>query len=667
MTYLKVALKRLLLISIYLLALTGVREASAQHKEAEPSSRYRSLSKRKILLDEPVADLLVKAEGLIASDPSSALQLVESALAKSVTEKDALGEAQSYLMLARINEGLEEWHLVAENYHQALLRTENKRQPAYEEIYVKSLTGLARSYNALNDPQQALDILSSNTKRPLSDSGQPEIHLTLADTYFRLKQYEEALNQANKAELSNQKDIKVRIKAVKAKILAALNELEVAEDLIHDLENMEYEGEESSKLQISSASLKESKEELVTAYKKNDRVQDELNFRNRSAQSNLQKGQPLQASKEIQAIGQVLIEQGQPDQAIEQLRKAAKIADSIRNPEQQWQTYRSLADAYASKGKTPEAILAYQKALDASERLQGEMQSKIKERRELIRQQGDIEKMTKDLALDDTQYELGIRIRQLRDSRLLIRELAIIGLALILLAVVIGAYFTHRNATKSKRMGQLLALKSLRSQMNPHFIFNALNSINQFISQNDERSANRFLSEFSKLMRLVLDNSQKDFITVQEEIEILTLYLRLEHYRFRDKFEYTFEVDPAIEKEDTFIPPMLVQPYIENAVWHGLRYRENKGLLKVMFQKEGNCMIITVKDDGIGRARSHELKTTNQSKHQSTGLKNIQERIEIINRVYHKNVRVEVSDVTTSGAGTQAIVIVPIEKREWKS
>jgi len=131
---------------------------------------------------------------------------------------------------------------------------------------------------------------------------------------------------------------------------------------------------------------------------------------------------------------------------------------------------------------------------------------------------------------------------------------------------MVTSYFIYKNAQASKRANQLLALKSLRSQMNPHFIFNALNSVNQFISQNDERAANKFLSEFSRLMRLVMENSQEDFISLQKEEEIISLYVKLEHYRFRDKFDFEITGLDKLEKETIEIPPMLIQPYIENAV-----------------------------------------------------------------------------------------------------
>jgi LytS/YehU family sensor histidine kinase len=229
--------------------------------------------------------------------------------------------------------------------------------------------------------------------------------------------------------------------------------------------------------------------------------------------------------------------------------------------------------------------------------------------------------------------------------------------------VGVTSWFTYKNAVASKTANQLLALKSLRSQMNPHFIFNALNSVNQFVSQNDERTANKFLSEFSRLMRLVLENSQEDFIPLFKEEEIISLYLKLEHYRFRDKFDYEISMDENINKEAIELPPMLIQPYIENAVWHGLRYKESKGFLSVNFRMDSNVLVIEITDDGIGRKRSGELKTENQKKHESTGLKNIRERLGIINKVYKTNFQVEIGD-GDNGVGTRVKLSVPVQSKQ---
>ncbi|HVG14552.1 MAG TPA: hypothetical protein VM935_06315, partial [Chitinophagaceae bacterium] len=143
-----------------------------------------------------------------------------------------------------------------------------------------------------------------------------------------------------------------------------------------------------------------------------------------------------------------------------------------------------------------------------------------------------------------------------------------------------------------------------------------------------------------------------------KEHEMLSLYLKLEHYRFRDKFDYEIKIDADVNSEAIQIPPMLIQPYIENAVWHGLRYKKEKGNLLLHFYRQDGNLVAQITDNGIGRQRSAELKTENQKKHNSTGLKNIEERLAIINKVYHSDYRLHIEDREDNG--TQVTVYLPV-------
>ena len=233
----------------------------------------------------------------------------------------------------------------------------------------------------------------------------------------------------------------------------------------------------------------------------------------------------------------------------------------------------------------------------------------------------------------------------------------IIGVSLNLFPIISLIIFLRGNKEK-KKANKLLLLKSLRTQMNPHFIFNSLNSVNSFISQSDERSANKYLSEFSRLMRMVLENSKHDFVSLTSELKTLELYLRLEHLRFEDKFDFQFDV--KVESSDEVkVPPMLIQPYIENAVWHGLRYKEKKGMLKVECTESERRLLWIIQDNGIGRSRSKELKTKHQSEGKSTGMKNTEERLRIIKQLYNQDISLSVSDLNQDGTGTKVEIEIP--------
>ena len=160
-------------------------------------------------------------------------------------------------------------------------------------------------------------------------------------------------------------------------------------------------------------------------------------------------------------------------------------------------------------------------------------------------------------------------------------------------------------------------------------------------------------------MRSVLENSEKDFIPLEKEIELLELYVKLEHFRFKDKFEYAITIDENLNVNEFVIPPMLLQPYVENAVWHGLRYKKEKGKLEINFQEiDSETVLITITDDGIGRKKSQELKTENQKKQNSKGMGNIQKRIAILNQMYKDKVDVEVNNIFQNEEGTQVQLIL---------
>jgi len=175
-------------------------------------------------------------------------------------------------------------------------------------------------------------------------------------------------------------------------------------------------------------------------------------------------------------------------------------------------------------------------------------------------------------------------------------------------------------------------LQSLRLQMNPHFLFNALNSIQQMILANEELVATRFLSRFSKLLRAILVNSDKETVTLKEELEILNLYVELEARRFKDSFQYSIKCDNDIDEDEIKIPTLLIQPFVENAIWHGLMHKEGDRRLDIHFSESNNFLTCSIQDNGVGRKKSEETKKMNGQDrgHISKGIKVSLERLKTI-------------------------------------
>ena len=359
--------------------------------------------------------------------------------------------------------------------------------------------------------------------------------------------------------------------------------------------------------------------------------------------------------KQNYKIGNAYFLQKEYKEAIPYLEKSIEEADKKEDLIVKKDATKKLTDVYVESGNFSEAKLMFDEYVKTVDQLYIKKEQEISQaarfNKSIAEKQNRITTLETDRKLTLSQVELSEEKN--KSQQLIIYSL--IG-GLFLLAVT--AYLMFKYIKQQKLANNLLALKSLRSQMNPHFIFNALNSVNSFIATNDERTANKYLSDFSKLMRAVLENSEEDFIPLQKEIELIELYTKLEHFRFKDKFEYTINIDKTIDIEAYQIPPMLLQPYIENAVWHGLRYKNDMGLLEISITKKQKGVIaITIADNGIGRKKSNSLKTQNQQKHNSKGLGNIKKRVSILNQMYKDKVDVYIDDNTTEGdVGTKVVV-----------
>ena len=206
-------------------------------------------------------------------------------------------------------------------------------------------------------------------------------------------------------------------------------------------------------------------------------------------------------------------------------------------------------------------------------------------------------------------------------------------------------------------------LKALRAQMNPHFIFNCLNSIKSFTLNKDSASASLYLTKFSRLIRQVLENSSSEKITLSNELSTLQLYLEMEKLRVGDKFDYEIVLEPDVEAEFIEVPPMLIQPYAENAIWHGILHKTEKGKVSILLQQTDDTLVIRVVDDGVGRKKAAELKSRSGAKHKSFGMQITAERLSIIKQLYGIEASLHFEDLFDQngfGIGTKVTLTLPL-------
>jgi len=246
---------------------------------------------------------------------------------------------------------------------------------------------------------------------------------------------------------------------------------------------------------------------------------------------------------------------------------------------------------------------------------------------------------------------------------------------LLLLAGMIYALYRYRvnqirkkEKLKSEYEKKIanVEMSSLLAQMNPHFLFNSLNSIDSYIIRNESGKASEYLNNFARLMRLILQNSRSNYISLKDELEALDLYMQMESLRFRNKFEYAIHVAEGLDTSGLVIPPMLIQPYVENAIWHGLMHKEDghPGKVEISVSGDEHKILCVIQDNGIGRGKAEEIKaskTTNRKR--SMGMQITNDRIDMINKLYGSNTRVEIRDLfDTEGnpAGTRVELTITV-------
>ncbi|RKS26557.1 tetratricopeptide repeat protein [Flavobacterium endophyticum] len=404
------------------------------------------------------------------------------------------------------------------------------------------------------------------------------------------------------------------------------------------LENVKHKPEEAIKIKSEIAKVYASENEFDKAIEINKKLINEAKEKNDSETQIVQ----------MQELATVYFKQQDAEKGISVLKNAYELAIQNGKTLLAKNSLEQLIKEYNAKGNGDKSIELYENFFENFETL-------IKSDNSLV--DSKVFQVTED------------RIKHLEKEKALKDELIskkntfnyfLLGsvlLMILLFVFIVKALYSIK--TKNKK----IALQSLRREMNPHFIFNSLNSVNQFISENNELEANKYLTSYSNLMRNMMENSNKDFVSLNNEVEQLKKYLDLEHLRFNEKFDYEITIDEALDGDAVFVPNMLLQPHLENAIWHGLRYKEGKGFLKLDFKLKNNLIKVTIDDNGIGLKKSQELKTTNQKVHESRGVTNTRERISLLNELYKKNITFEISEKESPETGTRVEINFPLIDR----
>jgi tetratricopeptide (TPR) repeat protein len=350
-------------------------------------------------------------------------------------------------------------------------------------------------------------------------------------------------------------------------------------------------------------------------------------------------------------LGVALLETGKPKEALEALNKAWGHCINQRASSKVI-VLRNLHRAQAKNGLFKEAyttMTEYSALMDTLRK-----QDNLKVINEL-QTRYETEKKERDLRELDQQNRIqALRIRQ--------RNILIIGIILASIALIGGGFMVSRQRIARQRQAAIEnRLVSLRMQLNPHFIFNALSAIQNYIlSGKDVREATRYLSNFAKVMRAFLEFNQTETISLEKEIEGLELYIGLQKVRFNQAFEHEVIVSDEIDPSDTLVPPMMLQPFVENAIEHGLRGMD-QGRLTLSYSIEGQSLVMVVSDNGRGRNKAGSEQQNKAFEKQSLATRITAERIALLNasKREKERYRFEISDLNADGTGTVARFCIP--------
>jgi tetratricopeptide (TPR) repeat protein len=625
------------------------------------TSSYSKFSKRSTVSPSPFLD---SAKRVMVSNPSKAFNYIEKALTISISNGDKVSEASCYESLGSINKSLTQYDLALNYFHKA------------ETIY--KTTGDAKKLN--------------NIHQILGDTYKAEGNYTKSIEYYKLSQkyIDKKGTSAEKAQIKNKLADVYNVMGQPDKAISAYKDvLELEEDqnnargIASTQNNIGDNYKKSNQKTKALAAYKKSEEVakesgdndmLVQSlqkqgevYRSDRKYNDELKVRNAIIDISEKKQDKTILAEENREIGNIYVEKKETEKALPFIQKSIQLADETGNLEQKSKALQSLSSAYSGSYNYNLALITYKQYVETQDALNKQKESEIKKSYEVLaslaKQIQRLDLIEKELKISEQTVNLLQQEKLVKEKTYKAQRILSITMIITLVIVILASVLIFRSNIEKRKANQMLALKSLRSQMNPHFIYNSLNSVNNYISKSDEKSANKFLSDFSRLMRSVMDNSKHDFVPLSSELQIIDVYLKLEHSRFNDKFDYEFEINQDLETEQYLVPPMLIQPFIENAIWHGLRYRDSKGFLSVHISSSSEDILVTITDNGIGRKKSEELKTKNQKEHISTGLKNIENRISIINELYNTKIGLQITDIDDGNqTGTSVILTIPIKK-----
>jgi tetratricopeptide (TPR) repeat protein len=397
---------------------------------------------------------------------------------------------------------------------------------------------------------------------------------------------------------------------------------------------------------------------LGVAYNKKEEADSALDYFRQSIAMADRSGNNDAKASSLEEIGKVYLARGDYSNTEKYALQSLAIARQLQSAEWQSGAWESLYTVYEKRAEYAKALNAYKQYIVFRDSISNDEKRSAMSKKEM---QFDFERKEAATKADNDRKAA---IAQAEISRQgLIRKGMVGGVMVLLLAGSSSfvLYKRRRDAEERRKEADLRAkvsdteMKVLRLQMNPHFIFNSLNSVSDYISRNETSTANYFLSKFAKMMRQVLEHSEKSEITLAEDLRVVETYIQLELLRLRNDLQYEIVIDKDIDPDATMVPPLIIQPFVENSIWHGFSGKAFSGKISIRITREDGMIYYIVEDNGIGRKEAGKYTPAGK---RSMGLRITRDRIDIINQTKGTSAGVEIFDLSE---GTRVELKLPLE------
>lgn len=539
--------------------------------------------------------------------------------------------------------------MVAKDTDQALVYANQAMELSNEKKWPR---GISTSYNQKGliayfktDYVTALDLFhrALNVSQPHKNAlYEASIYSNIGNIYADMEDYDKALENYNQL-----LKIAKEIPAKKEQIIALVNIATVETEL-----NRYNEAVEKF---LEALKLTEDKEfsmfylvvcnNIGATYRNLSDYKNAVKYYELGIQKAIEQNNNSMHALFLQNIGRIYLDTDRTKEAEDYLLKSIDIATKNKAINFASLSWEALSETYVKQNDGLKALDAYkQHIILRDSTLNDEKKSEI---------------IKKDLEFENEKQQALAQAEIIRQKD--IKNGSIIGGSALIGMIFFGLiiYKRKRDAVSQKKEAEFKAtvadteLKALRAQMNPHFIFNSLNSINDYISKNDSAAAQNYLTKFAKIMRQTLENSNQKEIALEDDLKLLELYLQIEAMRLQHKFTFEIRVDETLDKENTLMPPLILQPFIENSIWHGISNKEGKGHILIEIKKQGDMLICSVEDDGIGRQ-----SVTLNREHRSLGVEITESRIDILNKLKNSNGKLHIID---KPEGVRVEILLPLQ------